>query len=168
MQCCAALDSAAASQFILTCRTIYGVHVNRRTLAFSLATFTLGGCALQSPLPPPSAGNPASPDAAEAPVSVPSGTLSASHDSGSMAAMAEPEMQGMDGMKARTHGSDMPGMSHDDSAPGKLPATTPTNRNHSATTQGAYVCPMHAQVTSNQPGKCPICGMKLAKKDGKQ
>jgi membrane fusion protein, copper/silver efflux system len=24
-----------------------------------------------------------------------------------------------------------------------------------------YVCPMHPQVTSDQPGKCPICGMDL-------
>jgi hypothetical protein len=24
-----------------------------------------------------------------------------------------------------------------------------------------YVCPMHPKVTSNAPGKCPICGMAL-------
>jgi|SRR5436190_15711473 len=24
-----------------------------------------------------------------------------------------------------------------------------------------YVCPMHADVTSNEPGKCPKCGMDL-------
>jgi len=31
-----------------------------------------------------------------------------------------------------------------------------------------YTCPMHPEVTSPQPGKCPKCGMNLVpKKDGK-
>jgi periplasmic mercuric ion binding protein len=28
----------------------------------------------------------------------------------------------------------------------------------------AYVCPMHADVTSDKPGKCPKCGMSLKEK----
>jgi hypothetical protein len=33
--------------------------------------------------------------------------------------------------------------------------------------QPAYVCPMHPEVTSTMPGKCPKCGMSLViKKDG--
>ena len=33
----------------------------------------------------------------------------------------------------------------------------------SATVPGgeAYVCPMHPEVTSTEPGKCPKCGMNL-------
>ena len=27
-----------------------------------------------------------------------------------------------------------------------------------------YVCPMHSQIISDQPGSCPICGMKLVEK----
>jgi len=27
-----------------------------------------------------------------------------------------------------------------------------------------YVCPMHLDVKSNKPGKCPKCGMNLVKK----
>ena len=40
----------------------------------------------------------------------------------------------------------------------------------SATTQpatqpaAAYTCPMHSDVTSDQPGKCPKCGMTLVPK----
>ncbi|MEJ6981250.1 multicopper oxidase domain-containing protein [Pedobacter sp. P351] len=30
-----------------------------------------------------------------------------------------------------------------------------------------YVCPMHPEVISNKPGKCPKCGMALVKKKGK-
>ena len=31
-----------------------------------------------------------------------------------------------------------------------------------------YTCPMHPEVKSNQPGKCPKCGMQLVKKQVKQ
>lgn len=27
--------------------------------------------------------------------------------------------------------------------------------------KGAYVCPMHPEVTASEPGRCPQCGMKL-------
>jgi hypothetical protein len=27
-----------------------------------------------------------------------------------------------------------------------------------------YTCPMHPEVTSEQPGQCPKCGMKLVQK----
>ncbi len=33
---------------------------------------------------------------------------------------------------------------------------------------GKYVCPMHAQIVRNEPGKCPICGMKLVEKKAPQ
>ncbi|MGI9264737.1 MAG: efflux RND transporter periplasmic adaptor subunit, partial [Gammaproteobacteria bacterium] len=31
--------------------------------------------------------------------------------------------------------------------------------------QPGYVCPMHPQVTSDEPGDCPICGMDLVKRE---
>lgn len=34
--------------------------------------------------------------------------------------------------------------------------------------QGAYVCPMHLQITSDAPGRCSICGMNLVKKEAPQ
>jgi len=30
-----------------------------------------------------------------------------------------------------------------------------------------YTCPMHANVLSDKPGKCPKCGMDLVKKEKK-
>ncbi|MCY7409377.1 MAG: hypothetical protein LH473_03830 [Chitinophagales bacterium] len=28
-----------------------------------------------------------------------------------------------------------------------------------------YTCPMHPEVNSDKPGKCPKCGMELVKKN---
>jgi hypothetical protein len=32
-------------------------------------------------------------------------------------------------------------------------------------TKVVYTCPMHPSVSRDKPGKCPICGMALVKKD---
>jgi len=37
-----------------------------------------------------------------------------------------------------------------------------------AKTTSRYVCPMHEDVTSRKPGKCPKCKMKLEKKKIKE
>jgi hypothetical protein len=42
-------------------------------------------------------------------------------------------------------------------AAGSHPSSTGTER-------VMYVCPMHPDVTSDKPGKCPKCGMELEKK----
>jgi hypothetical protein len=39
------------------------------------------------------------------------------------------------------------------------PATAPTSQ-----PAGAYICPMHPEVTSTAPGICPKCKMKLEQK----
>jgi hypothetical protein len=31
-------------------------------------------------------------------------------------------------------------------------------------TQKTYTCPMHPEVASDKPGKCPKCGMNLVEK----
>jgi uncharacterized C2H2 Zn-finger protein len=37
-----------------------------------------------------------------------------------------------------------------------------------ASCKEVYTCPMHPDVTSDKPGKCPTCGMFLAKKTASQ
>jgi hypothetical protein len=36
---------------------------------------------------------------------------------------------------------------------------------HAAPMADTYTCPMHPEVVKNAPGKCPICGMNLVKKE---
>jgi len=36
-----------------------------------------------------------------------------------------------------------------------------------ADTEVYYTCTMHPEVRSDKPGKCPICGMELVKKEMK-
>ncbi|HMG83324.1 MAG TPA: heavy metal-binding domain-containing protein [Ferruginibacter sp.] len=38
-----------------------------------------------------------------------------------------------------------------------------TKAKQDTTSQGQYTCPMHPEVISNKPGKCPKCGMDLVK-----
>ncbi|MBI2271945.1 MAG: efflux RND transporter periplasmic adaptor subunit [Bacteroidetes bacterium] len=37
--------------------------------------------------------------------------------------------------------------------------------NHKEHKSKTYTCPMHPQITKNEPGQCPICGMKLVEKE---
>jgi len=48
---------------------------------------------------------------------------------------------------------------------GKKPA--PKSKG-SATMEVVYTCPMHPEVTSNKPGKCPKCGMDLIRSKKEQ
>lgn len=44
------------------------------------------------------------------------------------------------------------------------PATAATLGAAKDTSETVYTCPMHPEVVSDQPGKCPKCGMKLVPK----
>lgn len=46
--------------------------------------------------------------------------------------------------------------------PGSKKSATPKSSSMQAT---QYVCPMHPEVVSNEPGRCPKCGMALVKKE---
>lgn len=56
----------------------------------------------------------------------------------------------------RMEGGEASAMDHSSMSPAD--ATTPTST-------GAYVCPMHAEVSSDQAGSCPKCGMKLVPRE---
>jgi hypothetical protein len=43
-------------------------------------------------------------------------------------------------------------------------ATMPADSTATDGTAASYTCPMHPEVVSKQPGKCPKCGMTLVKK----
>lgn len=38
-------------------------------------------------------------------------------------------------------------------------------REEPAPEETVYTCPMHPDVTSDEPGECPICGMDLVPKE---
>ncbi len=69
--------------------------------------------------------------------------------------------------------SDHPANKDAPEAPPLAPSTTlalddamPTPATAPAAEQGPYHCPMHKDVVSDQPGKCPKCGMKLVPMTG--
>jgi hypothetical protein len=87
--------------------------------------------------------HPASPCADEAPVPTPSTTL----------AVNGLEAQSSEGERAPDAGSGSTATG-DHGDPAK-----------SADATHAYTCPMHASVGSNEPGRCPKCGMQLKKNE---
>ncbi len=116
-----------------------------RCLAHGVAiltlTLVLGACVRPHPIEPLGEGHPASPASAAVFVPPPNPFASAIEP---VAAPDAPEMP------------EMPGMSHDQHA---SPTTAPA--------AAGYTCPMHQEIRSDQPGKCPKCGMSLVPAKGK-
>lgn len=69
------------------------------------------------------------------------------------------DMKGMDNMKGM---HDMDNMKNADDMKNMDHAM---HDKESDMNQVSYTCPMHPEVISNKPGKCPKCGMDLVKKD---
>ena len=135
-----------------------------RTVLTALGGLLIGGCAIPAE---PRFGNnhPASPQASEAPMTPVSQTLAADNPAapvmGAMPKAAGEEM----GHGHMSHG-DMPGMKHDEHDMPAMQHGTPGTQPASTTQKStaAFTCVMHPEITSDAPGKCPKCGMKLLAK----
>jgi len=88
---------------------------------------------------------------------------SAGHD---MPGMKMEEMPGMKMDKSSSH--QMPGMKMDKSSSHQMPGMKhePAVRGPK-TSAGMYVCASHPEIVRDQPGKCPIDGTPLVKKEKK-
>jgi rubrerythrin len=83
------------------------------------------------------------------------------------------DMNNMPGMQQ----GDMPGMQHTAAEPEKKVVADEMKKTSEAMKQKSdqinqhtfyYTCMMHPQVHQDKPGKCPICGMTLIKKEAGQ
>jgi Heavy metal binding domain len=124
------------------------------------AAALLSGCAFTNPppLPPDNPTNPGVAESAPPPKSllVADGTTKAiSERLRQVPAAAE--------LPAMEHGGmEHEGMQHE----GMKPQEGTKHGEAPQKAIGAYTCPMHPEVTSDKPGNCPKCGMKLVEKGG--
>ena len=126
--------------------------------SFLTTSILLVGCAGTTPMAV-GPDHPANPDAPIAPLPSPSTTLAiaAAPTTATATGSADSDTSAHDG-----HGA---GHAHHGAA-----ATTQPHAAEGATTQSQmqalYTCPMHAEVVSDKPGRCPKCRMNLVKKKG--
>jgi Heavy metal binding domain len=132
----------------------------------SFCVMLLSSCAANFQPPPVSATNPASVNARESvtPIAKPIlGTDAVTQKTNELLAASAPgnpsfqpsEMQGMH------HGmSGMEDMQHE-----KTGATKTGSGEQPRSRKIYFTCPMHPQIHQDKPGKCPICGMTLIKKE---
>lgn len=118
----------------------------------------MAGCAAPPLAPALSPDHPASVDAIEAPYSPPQSVLVADRAGLSPGPVSQPASPGAG---HEHHGTSAPPVTTsgaDTSSMGAPPTTQPQEAT------AIYVCPMHPDVVSDAPGKCPKCGMNLVKK----
>ena len=124
----------------------------RRRLA-SVLTLALGGCVGPVEIAPLPYAHPANPDA-------PAGRTTRV---GSALDTALPGASG-----ASAEGSAAAGMDHSKMGPGGGGMGTAHDgmKMEPAARGEQFQCPMHADVRSDKPGRCPVCGMKLTETKG--
>ena len=151
-----------------------------RIFAAAFCAQWLVGCVTNPP--PLPAGNPADPQV-RAPARTPRNVLARDETTlaiekqlsatEALAESAEEMEHNMQNMPRMQHGE----MQHGAGEPEKKAAADEIKKTSDAMKQksnemkpGAtiYTCPMHPQIKSDKPGKCPICGMTLKKKEGGQ
>ena len=138
-------------------------------LAISVAMLT--GCTAPEQPGALALDHPANPNAVEVPLPAASRTLVMDAPATGAAGETTPTSGGSGHGSHVGHGDpaaagDVAGMQHGAPAPATHDHAGGSSENRSPATQSgataaAYVCPMHAEVTSDKPAKCPKCGMKL-------
>lgn len=109
-----------------------------------LGACTLMGCAPSMPVENVSASHPASTDAEVLPLPIGSGVLATD-----------------------AHGA--PSATTDHASPTTAPSVNDHDRHRSDKhEQSVYTCPMHPEVSADQPGRCPKCNMKLVPRDSSE
>ena len=142
------------------------MNTSLKSFVTSFCVMLLSSCAANFQPPPVSATNPASVNARESvtPIAKPIlGTDAVTQKTNELLAASAPgnpsfqpsEMQGMH------HGmSGMEDMQHE-----KTGATKTGSGEQPRSRKIYFTCPMHPQIHQDKPGKCPICGMTLIKKE---
>jgi Heavy metal binding domain len=142
------------------------MNTSVRIVAAPFCLLLLSGCAANFQPPPVSATNPASVNARESvtPAAKPMlGTDAVTQKTNELLAASAPgnpsfELSEMQGMH---HGmSGMEGMQHE-----KTGATRTGSGEQPRRGKTYYTCAMHQQIHQDSPGKCPICGITLIKKE---
>lgn len=132
------------------------MHTNTNNRLGAILLLVSSGCVGPVGIAPLPYAHPANPDA-------PAGTVSTAGSMLGPTAGDSPADGTTTGMKM-SH--DMRGM--------KVPADhgdkmgDMTSDTKADATAGQYQCPMHSEVHSDKPGKCPICGMRLVNKGNTQ
>ena len=145
------------------------MNTSIRIFVAPFCVLLLSSCAANFQPPPVSVTNPASVNARESvtPAAKPMlGSDAVTQKTNELLTASAPgnpsfqpsEMQGMH------HGmSGMEGMQHD-----KTGATKMDLGEKPMSGKIYYTCAMHSQIHQDKPGKCPICGMTLIKKEERQ
>lgn len=128
----------------------------------ALACASLLASCTGDPLPPSrSPSDPSNPHAAEAPLAIPSPAPSAESATAAMSMTATPAGGAHDMQSQTQQGSTDAGTA----APPTGAHDMHDHAAHASADAGVtYTCPMHPEVQSSAPGRCPKCGMTLVVK----
>ena len=127
------------------------------------AAFLLPGCAGSPPADPaPGADHPGNPEATTAPLPPRTETLAATPAAPSAVSHTHAGPGGNEPMVP------LPGEAAAGAGGHSGRAGMDHGKPSDPVVAGPWTCPMHPDVHAAEPGKCPICGMKLVKKDGEQ